>query len=389
MMGSGASHHDLSALHLEELQKDEGLKAVQKALGLDGGDENVWTIFEAFADLDKNKDGKVSLPEFLARHKGVKSGRAGSAVGSAFTASSDHHVHFDTFLWRFFRVMGPMDGEVESLDPIPFFVSLHQFLIEDEAATLKMCFRMFDKDHNAHLDVLEFAAMCRLARPELSDAEVDTMMLDFNFKHRRTDTTYETDLANTTGGDDLDMDEVLYHKHRDAFLKILWPIFKAGEELRYKIGGEEYWARRQHHFKQYNATHSWFKNDLIALYHDRLSEIDKIRVLRRRAAEKKKLDDEQEALDDLVREEAAMKRANADATAAAELALEEHANDERGKVELRDGTLDWTEYKDPSTGYPYWYNNISGLSTWDEPPTLVAARENAAAEAAEARALAQ
>lgn len=31
---------------------------------------------------------------------------------------------------------------------------------------------------------------------------------------------------------------------------------------------------------------------------------------------------------------------------------------------------DWTKMKDPSSGYPYWYNSRTGVSSWEQPTSL-------------------
>lgn len=295
-MGSGASQHALPE-SMHELEKNEGLIAVKEVLGLTGDEDLV--VFEAFADLDSNHDGHVSLNEFLAKHK-----------------REEDKITCDTFLWRFFRVM----GENDSLDPLPFFVSLHQFLVDDEAATLKMCFRMFDKDHSDNLDLLEFEKMCRLAHPEMTKEQVDDKMVELNFAGG--------------DGDSLDLGEVLYEKHRLAFRTLLWPIFQAAEELRAKIAGEAYWKKRRHHFHKYQALHPDFKSDLVELFHDKLSGKDRERLRKAQEYRVAKLQREEDHL--------------------AHKAAKAEAREERGKFEMRDTSLDWTMYDDPATGYPYW-----------------------------------
>ena len=58
----------------------------------------------------------------------------------------------------------------------------------------------------------------------------------------------------------------------------------------------------------------------------------------------------------------------------------------RLRYEMYDSTREWTKFEDPHTQYPYWYNNVTGLSTWEEPAVLVAARDNAEAEMTDANA---
>lgn len=317
-MGSGTSQHALPE-SMEELEANEGLIAVKEVLGLEAGEDEM--VFGAFADLDSNHDGHVSLNEFLAKH-----------------AREEDAIKCDKFLWRFFRVM----GENDSLDPLPFFVSLHQFLVDDEDATLKLCFRMFDKDHSNNLDILEIASMVRLAHPEMAEEDVDAAMLKFNYD----------------GGDHLDLGEVLYEKHRLEFRTLLWPIFTAAEELRYKIGGEKYWKKRRHCFRKFAATHPEFKGDLVELFHDKLSGKDRERLRRAQAVRSGKL----------------------------EAAAGDRADKARQSLEMVDTSADWAKYDDPATGYPYWYNTVTGLSCWEEPPALAAARAEADAEAADAEA---
>ena len=31
---------------------------------------------------------------------------------------------------------------------------------------------------------------------------------------------------------------------------------------------------------------------------------------------------------------------------------------------------EWVQYTDPASGYPYWYNETTGLSSWEDPATL-------------------
>ena len=68
--------------------------------------------------------------------------------------------------------------------------------------------------------------------------------------------------------------------------------------------------------------------------------------------------------------------------------LEDHAQAGRDKYELHNAADEWTKYDDEATGFPYWYNNVTHLSTWEEPATLKAARENMEAEIAAAEGLA-
>ena len=34
------------------------------------------------------------------------------------------------------------------------------------------------------------------------------------------------------------------------------------------------------------------------------------------------------------------------------------------------GHGEWVQYTDPASGYPYWYNETTGLSSWEDPATL-------------------
>ena len=143
-------------------------------------------VFKAFAALDQDHDGTVCLSEFLKRYHEF----------------SDHKHPHDEFLHRFFGVMGKGPNRA-SIDPVAFFVCLHNFLVDDEDDMLAFCFRMFDKDHDSHLNIFEFQSLCRLAHPDITEDEVNDKMLKLNYKH----TT--CDMDRVLEDDGLDMDEVL------------------------------------------------------------------------------------------------------------------------------------------------------------------------------------
>ena len=52
------------------------------------------------------------------------------------------------------------------------FLFVYAFLVQDEDSQVNFCFHMFDSDHNRVLDHTEFSQLCRLAQPEMTDAEI-------------------------------------------------------------------------------------------------------------------------------------------------------------------------------------------------------------------------
>ena len=61
-------------------------------------------------------------------------------------------------------------------------------------------------------------------------------------------------------------------KHRLTFQKLLWPVLRTADDLREKLGGEEYWQRRRHALKRAKKMRPNFeKGDLVGLFRDNLS----------------------------------------------------------------------------------------------------------------------
>ena len=287
-MGAGAS---LPA-NMQWIEQNQGFIAVKEALGLAGedqknklcyhaGDEMV--ILKKFMEMDRNGDGQLDLKEFMRKNK---------------EHTDRKHPH-DEFLYRFFGIIETGDERAVGIDPLVFFVCLHAFLVQDEDSQVAFCFHMFDADHNRVLDHNEFAALCRLASPEMTDAQI----------HAQLD-------AVDAGNKDqvLDLNEVMGKKHRLTFQKLLWPVLRTADDLREKLGGEEYWNRRRHALKRAKKMRPNFeKGDLVGLFHDSLTDEDK------------------------------------------------------KQMGLVDEASEWTRYDDPATGHAYWCNNITGISTWEEP----------------------
>lgn len=289
-MGAGAS---LPA-SMQHIEANQGFIAVKEALGLSGeesanplsykkGDELV--VLKSFTSMDSNNDGQLCLKEFLRNHK---------------EHTDRKHPH-EQFMYRFF---GVVDGTCEEdaiigVDPLVFFVCLHAFLVQDEESSVAFCFHMFDSNHDRVLEPKEFAALCRMAHPELDDAAIASKLNEID-----SDKDFK-----------LDLDEVLGKKHRETFKRYLWPVFRTADNLRQKIGGEDYWQRRKHALKRAKLMRPHFeKGDLLGLFHANLTVEDKKQLL-------------------------------GDKTEAEE----------------------WTRYDDPQTGYPYWCQNATGISTWEEP----------------------
>ena len=42
-------------------------------------------------------------------------------------------------------------------------------------------------------------------------------------------------------------------------------------------------------------------------------------------------------------------------------------DEDKKQMGLVDEASEWTRYDDPATGHAYWCNNITGISTWEEP----------------------
>ena len=98
-----------------------------------------------------------------------------------------------------------------------FFVCLHAFLVQDEDSQVAFCFHMFDSDHNRVLDHTEFSQLCRLAQPDMTDAQVAAQL----------------DAVDAGNKDQvLDLDEVMGKKHRLTFQKLLWPVLRTADDLR-------------------------------------------------------------------------------------------------------------------------------------------------------------
>ena len=287
-MGAGAS---LPA-NMQWIESNQGFIAVKEALGLAGaelenklcyhkGDEMV--ILKKFMEMDRNGDGQLDLKEFMRKNK---------------EHTDRKHPH-DEFLYRFFGIIETNDERAVGIDPLVFFVCLHAFLVQDEDSQVSFCFHMFDSDHNRVLDHTEFSQLCRLAQPQMTDAEIAAQL----------------DAVDAGNKDQvLDLDEVMGKKHRLTFQKLLWPVLRTADDLREKLGGEEYWQRRRHALKRAKKMRPNFeKGDLVGLFHDNLSPEDK------------------------------------------------------QQMGLVDEASEWTRYDDPATGHAYWCNNITGISTWEEP----------------------
>jgi len=227
--------------------------------------------------------GQLDLKEFMRKNK---------------EHTDRKHPH-DEFLYRFFGIIETGDERAVGIDPLVFFVCLHAFLVQDEDSQVAFCFHMFDADHNRVLDHNEFASLCRLASPEMTDEQI----------HAQLD-------AVDAGNKDqvLDLNEVMGKKHRLTFQKLLWPVLRTADDLREKLGGEAYWGRRRHALKRAKKMRPNFeKGDLVGLFHDSLTDEDK------------------------------------------------------KQMGLVDEASEWTRYDDPATGHAYWCNNITGISTWEEP----------------------
>jgi len=248
-------------MHMECIEKNEGLAKVREALLLPDPKhpEDDLVVFRVFAGLDQDHDGKICVEEFTKRFE---------------EAEVKGHTHAP-FLYRFFGIM----GAGQKLDPLAFFVSLHGFLVNDEDELLAFCFHMFDKNHDDHLDLLEFQQMCKLAHPRMSDEEIADKLVAFDFKHGH-------DAHAGGAADDLDLEEVMYKKHRAVFMDLLWPVFRTAEKLRQEIGSEAYWQRRRHAVKKQKKLMEGFETgDLVGLFHDALTGGCKERLLKKRQAQ--------------------------------------------------------------------------------------------------------
>jgi len=244
---------------------------------------DVGGFFFDFESATMLRAGQLDLKEFMRKNK---------------EHTDRKHPH-DEFLYRFFGIIETSDERAVGIDPLVFFVCLHAFLVQDEDSQVAFCFHMFDADHNRVLDATEFSQLCRLAQPDMTDAQI----------HAQLD-------AVDAGNKDqvLDLNEVMGKKHRLTFQKLLWPVLRTADDLREKLGGEEYWNRRRHALKRAKKMRPNFeKGDLVGLFHDSLTDEDK------------------------------------------------------KQMGLVDEASEWTRYDDPATGHAYWCNNITGISTWEEP----------------------
>jgi Ca2+-binding EF-hand superfamily protein len=320
---------------------------------------------------------------------------------------------------RAFHIIDESDGgEERKLDFITFFVALHNFCVMDKTEMLRFAFKMFDRDNSG----------------EVTKDEMRQMVIMVHGKNKKTDAVVDDLFSKMDFSSDGAIACFEFEQKSALLNNLLMPVHQAQQKLRDECMGQSYWKKaeaakrefaKRHpgmikdepkyakyfkaHFRMKAASNEehavntakvkeqmkadgcdpalldtpdaqapggappCFDGNLVHLYLRVKADGEKAKV-RRAQKEAAKAEAERAAAAKVVQQQAQLDEeaawlAQRDAERAQQAAAEQ-ATAYDPEPAGDGGHGEWVQYTDPASGYPYWYNETTGLSSWEDPATL-------------------